>query len=133
MIDSLPAELRDLFSIDPALFMQTVDVPADVRRLLETVQPASSSLSIGGQFARGRLSFSPTFSLLSDTLNGSAPRRSYSFGYSSTWQFAPTWQLHSALSNRVFYAGTTPGFRRTNVLHALQEEFGYMMPNAACR
>ena len=116
VIDSLPADLRDLFSIDPALFMQTVDVPADVRRLLETVQPASSSLSIGGQFGRGRLSFSPSFSLLSDTLNGSAPRRSYSFGYSSTWQFASTWQLHSALSNRVFYAGTTSGFRRTNVL-----------------
>ena len=116
MIDSLPAELRDLFSIDPVLFMQTVGLPADVRRLLETVQPASSSLSIGGQFGRGRLSFSPNFSLLSDTLNGSAPRRSYSFGYSSAWQFARSWQLHSALSNRVFYAGTTPGFRRTNVL-----------------
>jgi len=116
VIDSLPAELRDLFSIDPALFMQTVDVPADVRRLLETVQPASSSLTIGGQFTRDRLSFSPNVSLLSDTLNGSAPRRSYSFGYSAAWQLARTWQLHSSLSNHVFYAGTAPGFRRTNVL-----------------
>lgn len=116
VIDALPGELRDLFAIDPALFMQTVDLPADLRRLLETVQPTSSSLSIGGQVSRGRLSLSPTFSRLSDTLNGSSPRRSYTLGYSSTWQLAPTWQLRSALSNRVFYAGSIAGFRRSNVL-----------------
>jgi hypothetical protein len=116
VLDTLPAELRDLFSVDPILFIQTVSLPADVRLLLETLQPASSSLSVGGQFARGRLSVSPSFSLLSDTLNGASPRRSSTLGYSATWQLAPTWQLRSALSNRVFYAGSAQGFRRTNVL-----------------
>jgi len=116
VLDTLPAELRDLFSADPALFMQTVDLPADIRRLLETVQPVSSSLSAGAQLGLGRLSISPSVSVLSDTLNGGSPRRSYTLGYAAAWQFATSWQLRSALSSRVFYANPTQGFRRTQVL-----------------
>jgi hypothetical protein len=116
VIDLLPAELRDLFRLDPVMFLQTVDLPADVRRLLQTVQPTSTSLSVGAQYGHERLSISPNFSILADTLNGTAERRSYTFGYAATWRLSDSWQLRSALSNRIFYTGSRLGFQRSNVM-----------------
>jgi hypothetical protein len=116
VIDTMPADARELFSIDPALFLATVDLPPDVRRLLETAEPSSTSISLGGQFSRGTLAISPSISIMTDAPDTSSARRSVILGYSATWQLTPTWQLRSALTNRLFYDGSALAFRRGNVV-----------------
>lgn len=115
VIDQLPPSLQDLFRLDPVLFLETVDVPGDVRQLLSRVQPTSTAFSVGARYSRGTFAINPTFSVMSDTFGAGSSSRSYVLGYSATWQIARTWQVRSSLSSRILYFGSAAGFRRANV------------------
>jgi hypothetical protein len=115
VVDALPPAMRDLYRVSPELFLDTVDLPADVRRLLETARPSSTAVSVGGQFTRGSVSLGPTLSVIADAPGTQTARMNYMVGYSATWQVSPTWQLRSSMTNRLYYDGSATGFRRSNV------------------
>lgn len=95
----LSPALQTLFLQDPVSFINSSNLPPDVRAILEAQQPVSTAVSASGQFALGgKLSVSPNFSFARiDT--GSSQSWSPFFGYGLSYQIKPTLQFNSGLTN----------------------------------
>jgi len=116
----LTPALQALFLSDPVSFVNSANLPPEIRALLEAQQPASTSISASGQFHVGnKLTMGPNFSfakIRSLTTQSWAPF----VGYGLNYRVSPTFQLTSGLANTwiVTNSGTA---QRTTIF-----SFGFM-------
>lgn len=111
----LSPALQTLFLQDPVAFVNSPNLPPDIRALLGAQQPVNTSISAAGQFNLGpRLMLNPNVSV-ARTMNGNAESWAPFFGYGLMYQLRPTLQLNSSLSNVWVLAPSQPGVQRTTV------------------
>ena len=95
----LTPALQTLFLEDPVAFVNSPNLPPEIRALLNSQQPIGTSVSASGQFHLGhRFDFGPTFSLVRSTDGANETWTPY-FGYGMRYQVSRTLQLTSSLSN----------------------------------
>lgn len=111
----LSPALQQLFLADPVSFVDSSNLPPEIRALLESQQPTSTSISAGSQLhlARG-LTFNPNFSL-AQSENGNTESWTPFFGYNLVYRLSRDLQLRSSLSSVWALSDTQGGVRRTNV------------------
>ncbi len=102
-ISLLPPDVQQSFLLNPAGFVQSSDLPADLRALLEGVKPSDTQLTVSAQFRAGRLSASPSVVFSRDVADIQGASRSQQFGYSLTYQMARTLQLTSSFQMPSFW------------------------------
>ena len=111
----LSPALQTLFLDDPVSFVNSPNLPPEIRALLGAQQPASTSISASGQFNLGpRLMFNPNVSVARMT-NGSTESWTPCFGYGLMYQLRPSLQLNSGLSNVWVLTPSRAGVERTTV------------------
>jgi hypothetical protein len=111
----LSPALQTLFLQDPVSFVNSPNLPPDIRALLGAQQPVNTSISAAGQFNLGpRLMLSPNVSV-ARTTNGSTESWAPFFGYGLMYQLRPTLQLNSSLSNVWVLVPSQPEVQRTTV------------------
>jgi len=111
----LSPALQTLFLQDPVSFVNSPNLPPDIRALLGAQQPVNTSISAAGQFNLGpRLMLNPNVSVARST-NGSTESWAPFFGYGLMYQLRPTMQLNSSLSNVWVLVPSQPGVQRTTV------------------
>ena len=98
-LNLLSPALQDLFLQDPVSFVQSNNLPPEVKALLDAQVPISTSISASGQFRLGnKLSVAPNFSFAHAT-SGTTHSWTPFAGYSLAYQATPTLQLNSGISN----------------------------------
>ena len=108
--------LRQLFLQDPVSFVQSGNLPPEVRALLEAQQPATDSVSAAAQFRVGtRLSLNPTVSFARIN-SGTTDSWTPFVGYGLIYQLRPTLLLNSSLNNGWVLSTANGGAQRTTVL-----------------
>jgi len=111
----LSPALQELFLQDPVSFVNSPNLPPEIRALLGAQQPVSTSISAAGQFNLGpRLMLNPNVSI-ARMANGSTESWTPFFGYGLAYQLRPSMQLNSGLSNVWVLSPTQPGVQRTTV------------------
>jgi len=116
-IDLLPIPLQQLFFADPVSFVQSVNLPPDLRQWLAALQPADTQFSVSGQFHVGRkLNISPNYSFLHSSQFSTLHTNTSVFGYALNYQLTPALQLRSSLSNTMLFDPRQKNFARTTVL-----------------
>ncbi|HEV2349675.1 MAG TPA: SdrD B-like domain-containing protein [Terriglobia bacterium] len=115
-IGLLPPALQQLFLLDPVEFTQSSQVPPELLALLDNLHPTDTEFTVSGQLKFGdRLILSPTAGYLRNTQGLGQNSSTNLFGYSLTYQAAPSLQVVSSLSNAFLFDSRTGGFRRTTV------------------
>jgi hypothetical protein len=111
----LSPALQNLFLQDPVAFVNSGNVPPEVKALLDAQVPINTSISASGQFRFGnKLSFAPNATLARAT-SGTGQSWTPYLGYSLLYQPTRTLQLNSGLSDIwVFNNALAP--QRTTVL-----------------
>jgi hypothetical protein len=95
----LSPALQALFLADPVAFVNSPNLPPEIRALLDAQQPIGTSVSAAGQFHVGhRFDVGPSVSVVHST-NGSAESWTPFVGYGMRYQLTRTLQLTSSLSN----------------------------------
>ncbi len=122
----LSPALQSLFLADPVAFVNSSELPPEVRALLNAQVPIGTSISVAGQFHMWHgLEFSPSASLIRNTDGSLQQSWTPYFNYGLRYQLTPTLQLTSSLSNlwvlansqgsvehsMVFSVGITKNFR----------------------
>ncbi len=122
----LSPALQSLFLADPVAFVNSSELPPEVRALLNAEVPIGTSISVAGQFHMWHgLEFSPSASLIRNTDGSSQQSWTPYFSYGLRYQLTPTLQMTSSLSNiwilanyqgsvehsMVFSVGITKNFR----------------------
>ena len=114
-LDLLSPALQALFLEDPASFVNSPNLPPEVRALLGAQQPVSTAFSAAGQFNLGsRLMIGPNVSVARMT-NGKTESWTPFLGYGLNYQLRPTLQLNSGLSNVWVLSPSETGVQRTTV------------------
>ena len=115
-IGLLSPALQQLFLLDPVEFTQSSQVPPQVLALLDNLHPTDTEFTVSGQLKiGGRLIFSPTAGYMRNAQGLGQNSNTNLFGYSLTYQAAPSLQVVSSLSNTLLFDSRTGGFRRTTV------------------
>lgn len=111
----LSPALENLFLLDPVAFVNSGNVPPEVKALLDAEVPINTSIAASGQFRLGnKLNFSPNFTVARSN-SGTTQTWTPYVGYSLTYQVTHTLQFNSGLSNVwVFNKSLTP--QRTTIL-----------------
>jgi len=111
----LTPALQSLFLSDPVSFVNSTNLPPEIRALLDAQQPVSTSISASGQFHVGnKLTMGPSFSFAKIsglTTQSWAPF----FGYGLNYRVTPTFQLTSGLTN-TWVVTNAGGAQRTTLL-----------------
>ncbi len=116
-ISLLSPALQKLFLLNPLVFVQSSEIPPEILALLENLRPTDTEVSVSGQFhMRDRLNFSPTVGYVRNAEGLGRNTNSHLFGYTLSYQVAPTLQLISSLSNVFVFMPQQQGVRRTTVL-----------------
>jgi SdrD B-like domain len=111
-IGLLPLALQQAFLNDPIGFLNSGNLPPDLRAILEAANPAGTYVNVNGQFHVTRtLSFAPTFALSTMT-DGTTSTWSPSFGYGLHWTPTRSLQINSNLST-IWYSDNVGGRRAT--------------------
>jgi hypothetical protein len=111
----LTPALQSLFLADPVAFVNSSNLPPEVRALLQAQQPIGTSVSASGQFHLGRrINFSPNVSLVRGT-DGAQETWTPYFGYGMRYQVTRTLELDSSLSNIWLLANTQGAAQHTMV------------------
>ena len=114
-LNLLSPALQALFLEDPVSFVNSPNLPPEIRALLGAQQPVSTAFSSAGQFNLGpRLMLSPNVSVARMT-NGRTESWTPFFGYGLNYQLRPTLQLNSGLSNVWVLSPSQTGVQRTTV------------------
>lgn len=111
----LSPALQALFLSDPVSFVNSSNLPPEIRAILNAQQPVGTSASVAGQFHAGsKLNFSPSFSVARFT---SASTGSWTpfFGYGLLYRLTPTLQLTSGLTNIWVLGDSQNRVQRTTV------------------
>jgi hypothetical protein len=110
----LPLTLQQAFLSDPVGFLNSGNLPPDVRAVLEASNPTGTFFSVDGQFhVTPRLMVGPNFSF-SSTSDGNRNSWSPTFGYGLHWAATRSLQLNSNLST-IWYADSNAITRRNSV------------------
>lgn len=119
-LNLLSPALQNLFLQDPAAFVNSGDVPPEVKALLDAQVPINTSIAASGQFRlRDKLSFDPNFTVARANSGTGQSWTPYA-GYALIYRPTSTLQLTSGLSDVwVFNNQLAP--QRTTIL-----SFGFM-------
>src|SRR5215469_4000577 len=114
-LNLLSPGLQNLFLQDPVAFVNSGNVPPEVRALLDAQVPINTSIAVNGQFRLGnKLSLAPNFTVARAN-SGTAQSWTPYVGYSLMFQATRTLQFNSGLSNIwVFNNSLAP--QRTTIL-----------------
>lgn len=114
-LNLLSPALQNLFLQDPVAFVNSGNVPPEIKALLDAQIPISTSISASGQFRLGnKLSFAPNFTAVRSD-SGTTKSWTPYVGYSLNYQATRTLQFYSSLSNVwVFNQRLAP--QRTTIL-----------------
>ncbi len=111
----LSPALQALFLSDPVSFVNSANLPPEIRALLDAQHPIGTSASVAGQFRLGsKINFSPSFSMARFT-SASAGAWTPFLGYGFMYQVTPTFQLTSGLTNIWVLADRQNRVQRTTV------------------
>ena len=95
----LSPALQNLFLQDPVAFVNSGNVPPEIKALLDAQVPIDTSISASGQFRLGnKVNFAPNFTVARSD-SGTTTSWSPYLGYSLTYQATRTLQFNSSLSN----------------------------------
>lgn len=112
----LTPALQELFLEDPVGFVNSTNLPPEIRALLAAQQPIGTTISAGGQFRlRNKLNVGPSFSAARLT-NGNTASWTPFVGYSLSYQVRPTLQLVSSLNNVWVFANNANHSQRTTMV-----------------
>lgn len=113
-LNLLAPGLQTLFLQDPVAFVNSGNVPPEVKALLDAQVPINTSISANGQFRLGnKVNFGPNFTVARSS-SGTTQSWTPYVGYSLTYQATRTLQFNSGLSNIwVFNQSLTP--QRTTI------------------
>ena len=113
----LSPELQNLFLLDPISFVQSNNLPPEVKALLEAQVPISTSISASAQLRIGKkLSVNPNFSFArasTGTTNSWTPF----VGYSLTYQATPSLDFNSGLTNVWVLGNNGNGVQRSSLVY----------------
>ena len=116
-ISLLSPVLQAEFLANPLGFIDSTNFPPEVKALLQAEQPTGTTVSASTMMSLGpRLHFNPSVSLTRASDGPQANTWSQSFGYSLVFQFRPTLQLRSSLSNVLLFDIRQSSTVRTTVL-----------------
>ncbi|MCU1309592.1 MAG: hypothetical protein JWO20_717 [Candidatus Angelobacter sp.] len=117
-IGLLPPVLQQLFLADPVAFMQSINFTPQLQSILADLQPASSQVTVSGEFPIGkRMNISPFFNFSHLTQGTSQNSNTHQFGYSLSYRLTDSLQLTSNLTTLYLLDSTSAtGVRRTTVL-----------------
>jgi SdrD B-like protein len=107
-MELLSPALQALFLQDPISFVQSNNMPPEVKALLEAQVPISTSISASAQLRVGRkLNVNPNFAFARAS-NGKTSTWTPFVGYSLTYQMRPSFEFTSGLTN-IWVMGSTAG------------------------
>jgi hypothetical protein len=110
----LPLALQQAFLADPIGFLNSGNLPADVRAILENSNPTGTYFNVNGQFqVTPKLVVAPNFAF-SSTSDGDKSSWSPTFGYGLHYAVTRSLQINSNLST-IWYSDSTLTTRRTSV------------------
>jgi hypothetical protein len=110
-------QLQALFLSNPAAFVESANLPPQIRDLLSAEQPNSDTISANAQLRIGdRISVSPTVSFSRAAQNSNDKNFNHQFGYTASYQMRQNLQLRSTLSNLLFWDTSAQGLRRSTFL-----------------
>ncbi|HEY2389944.1 MAG TPA: SdrD B-like domain-containing protein [Candidatus Angelobacter sp.] len=113
----LSPELQNLFLLDPISFVQSNNLPPEVKALLEAQVPISTSISASAQLRIGKkLSVNPNFSFARAS-TGTTEAWTPFVGYSLTYQATPSLDFNSGLTNVWVLGNTGNGVQRSSLLY----------------
>jgi hypothetical protein len=116
-INLLPLSLQQLFQLDPVVFTQSLELPSDIRVLLENLRPTNTMASVSGQFRIGRkFTVSPNAGYIRNAPGLNRGTSSHLLGYSLSYQAAPGLQFTSSLANVLLFDFQGAGLQRTTVV-----------------
>ena len=112
----LSPALQQLFLQDPVSFVESSNLPPEIRALLEAEHPISDSVSAAGQFRVGnKLRVNPNFSFARASISGRESWTPFA-GYGLVYQLSPTFQLNSSLTNVWLLGNSLSSAQRTTLL-----------------
>jgi hypothetical protein len=116
-MDVLTPTLQELFLLNPAAFVQSSDLPPDVRSLLEHLQLSDTEASISAQFHVGkRLNVNANAGYIRNIQGLNRNSNTRLLGYSMSYQMLPDVQLVSSVSNVFLFNPQHAQFERTTVM-----------------
>jgi len=127
----LSPQLQAEFQANPAAFVDSTNFPPEIKALLAAEQPIGTTVSAATTFALGsKLRFSPNVSATHSSNGNSGNSWTQSFGYSLTYQFRPTLQFRSSLSNVLLWDTRQNTALRTTVFSAGFQKMFAAVPGA---
>ncbi|HEY6305927.1 MAG TPA: SdrD B-like domain-containing protein [Candidatus Angelobacter sp.] len=124
----LSPALQTLFLSDPVSFVNSGNLPPEIRALLNAQQPISTAVSCTGQFRlANKLTLNPNSSF-AQINNGHTDSWAPYFGYGLMYQVRPTLQLTSGLNTLWVLAKPGVTLQRTTILSFGFTKFFSAMP-----
>ena len=116
-IGLLSPDLRALFLLDPIAFVESPNLPPELRAFLSNVQPSNTQVTLGGQLLfHNRLNLSPNVGYFHSAHDPKDKSNSHLLGYTLTFLATPTLRLESSLSNLFLWDTARQGVQRNTVL-----------------
>jgi hypothetical protein len=118
-LNLLSPALQELFLLNPLAFIDSPNLPPQIRTLLSNLQPTNTQVSLSGQFViRRRLNISPQVGYFHSAKSTAGSSNSHTLGYTLAYQLTPRWQLQSSLSNVLLWDSAQQGLRRDTIFSA---------------
>ena len=113
----LSPSLQTLFLQDPVSFVESNNLPPEVKALLESQVPISTSISAAAQLRWWKkLSFNPNFSFVRST-SGQTTSWTPFVGYGLNYQVRPSFEFISGLTNVWVFNSRSSAVQRTTVMY----------------
>lgn len=116
-LNLIAPSLQPLFLDDPVAFIQSPQMPAEVRQILESLEPIDTQVVVAGQINAGRrLAISPTVSYLHNAQSRSLLTKNTMVGYALTWRATSSMEIVSSLSNALIFDPRQSDLARTTIV-----------------
>jgi hypothetical protein len=116
-LELLSPALQALYLQDPISFVQSNNLPPEVKALLEAQVPISTSISASAQLRMGKkFSFNPNFSMARAS-TGKTDSWTPFVGYALAYQIRPSLDFNSGLTNVWVLGNTTNTVQRSTLMY----------------
>lgn len=116
-LELLSPALQTLYLQDPISFVQSNNLPPEVKALLEAQVPISTSISASAQLRMGKkFSFNPNFSMARAS-NGKTDSWTPFVGYALAYQIRPSLDFNSGLTNVWVLGNTANTVQRSTLMY----------------
>ncbi|MGB8132401.1 MAG: SdrD B-like domain-containing protein, partial [Candidatus Angelobacter sp.] len=116
-LELLSPALQQLFLQDPISFVQSNNVPPEVKALLDSQVPINTSISASAQLRMGKkLSLNPNFAFARAS-NGKTDSWTPYLGYSLAYQVRPSLDFNSGLTNIWVLGNTANTVQRSTLMY----------------